>query len=150
VKSIVFLLLLYGAVVLGANEFADLLSKGKAVFKLRRRFSWFRPRREQPLEHEISTELFTVALQNKERVSAVTALLTIHLGTLCPQDRSLVETVIQQELSRYSKQTAIDIKQVNIDVRDTKKPGVAAEGLRMQSDLRELQTLFDSVKFSDK
>lgn len=58
--------------------------------------------------------------------------------------------MIREEFSHYSKQIAIDIKEVNIDVGDTKKPGVAAEALRMQSDLRELQALLDSIKFSEK
>jgi hypothetical protein len=150
VKSFVFLLLLYGLPCLAQANLQTLSAKAKQLSDYGEDFLGFGQGENNSLEHEISTELFTVAFQNKERVSAATALLTIHLGTLCPQDRSLVETVIQQEFSRYSKQIAIDIKEVNIDVRDTKKPGVAAEALRMQGDLRDLQTLLDSTKFSDK
>jgi hypothetical protein len=150
VKSFVFLLLLYGLPCLAQANLQTLSTKAKQFSDYEEDFVGFGHGENNSLEHEISTELFAVAFQNKERAGAATALLTIHLGTLCPQDRSLVETVIRQEFSRYSDQIAIDIKQVNIDVRDTKKPGVAAEALRMQSDLRELQTLLDSMKFSDK
>lgn len=149
-KSLMFLLLLYGLSCLAQANLQTLSTKAKQFSDYAEDFLGFGKGENNSLEHEISTELFTVALQNNERVNAVTALLTIHLGTLCPQDRSLVETVIRQELSHYSKQIAIDIKQVNVDVRDTKKPGVAAEALRMQADLRELQTLLDSTKFADK
>jgi hypothetical protein len=150
VKGSVFVLFLYGLSCLAQANLQNLSAKAKQFSDYGEDFLGFGKGENNSLEHEISTELFTVALQNKERVGAVTALLTIHLGMLCPQDRSMVETVIHQELSHYSRQIAIDIKQVNIDVRDTKKPGVAAEALRMQSDLRELQTLLDSPKFSDR
>jgi len=150
VKGLVVLLLLYGLSCSAQANLQTFSAKAKQFSDYGEDFFGFGKGENNSLEHEISTDLFTVAFQNKERMSAVTALLTIHLGTLCPQDRSLVETVIQQEFSHYSKQIAIDIKQVNLDVRDTKKPGVAAEALRMQSDLRELQDLLDSIKFSEK
>ncbi|HTW56833.1 MAG TPA: hypothetical protein VMD99_01745 [Terriglobales bacterium] len=149
-KSLVFLLLLYGLSCSAQANLQTFSAKAKQFSNYGEDFLGFGKGENNSLEHTISTELFTVAVQNNERMSALKALLTIHLGTLCPQDRSLVETVIQQEFSYYSKQIAVDIRQVNLDVGDTKKPGVAAEALRMRGDLRELQALLDSIKFSEK
>jgi hypothetical protein len=141
---------LYGLSCPAQTNLQTLSSKAKQFSDYSEDFLGFGKGESNSVEHEIATDLFTVAVENNERVSALTALLTIHLGMLCPPDRSLVETVIQEEFSQDSRRIAIDIKQVNLDIRDTKKPGVAAEAIRMQSDLRELQSLLDSINFSKK
>lgn len=83
-KSLVFLLLLYGLSCSAHATLQTFSAKAKQFSDYGEDFLGFGKGETNSLEHEISTELLTVAFQNKERMSAVTALLTIHLGTSCP------------------------------------------------------------------
>lgn len=95
---------------------------------------------------QLSFDLETVAEETSDRVASVTTLLEIYDDLSCPQDRTAVRVVVERELSGYSKETELAIRQTNLAISSSTKPGIAAEATRMRDDLRELQGQFESIK----
>jgi hypothetical protein len=97
-------------------------------------------------EYEPSSDLAMVSTQAGDYASSATTLLEVYEDVSCEQDRLAVRKVIQRDFAYYGKQTNGLLKQVTLGIGYTKKPGVAAEAVRMRDDLIELQSLFDSPK----
>jgi len=98
-------------------------------------------------DFQASSDLAAIASTANSHASAASTLLQVYNDLSCPQDKGMLRTVIRREFSYYSKEVALEIKEAQLDISVTEKPGVAAEALRMKDDLRELQSLFDSVTF---
>ncbi len=97
-------------------------------------------------EYQIAMDLEKVALETSQNLSAVHTLLEIYSDLSCEEDRASVRPVIEKELGYYSKEIELSIEGANINIAHTQKPGVAAEGTHMRDRLREVKSIFDSIK----
>jgi hypothetical protein len=97
-------------------------------------------------EYEPSDGLADTAWEVEGHISAVMALLDIYDRLSCPPDRDAARIVIRRQLSYYSKDVDSEVKLSNMGIEHTKKPGVAAEAMRMRDELRDVQELFNSIK----
>jgi hypothetical protein len=99
-------------------------------------------------EYEPSSDLWQAANESGEYANAAGSLLEIYDSLSCPADRAVARAVIARDFAFYSKQLKNLITVVNAGIAYTKKPGVAAEAIRMRDEIRELEGLFDSTKLA--
>ncbi len=97
-------------------------------------------------EYSISSDLAQVASENADHLNSAGTLIELYDKLSCPQDRTAVRALIQDEFVSYSKQVTLYVKMVNLNIAHLQKSEVAAEAGRMRDDLREVQNLFDSIK----
>jgi len=97
-------------------------------------------------EYEAGFDFYTIAAETGERLHAARTLLEIYDDLLCEEDRARIRFRINSELLYYGKEIDLSIQQVNVYIPATKRPGVAAEAIRMKDDLREVKGILDSVK----
>ena len=97
-------------------------------------------------EYQNAMDLEKVAEETGQNLAAVDTLLEIYGDLSCEEDRTSVRPVIEKDLSYYSKLTEPSIEGANLIIAHTQKPGVAAEATRMRDDLREVKSVFDSIK----
>jgi hypothetical protein len=97
-------------------------------------------------ERELAMDLNKTASAASEYLNAVLTLLKIYDDLSCKEDRDRIRPVIEAELHFYSKNVELLIKEANLDIAQTRMPGVAAEGTRMRDDLRQAESTFDSTK----
>jgi hypothetical protein len=97
-------------------------------------------------EYQYAMDLAKVAEETEQSLSAVNTLLEIYSDLSCAEDRANVRPVIEKELGYYSKMIELSVKEANLTIAHTQMPGVAAEGTRMRDDLRQVKSVFDSIK----
>jgi hypothetical protein len=97
-------------------------------------------------EGQVALDLSTTASQAADYLNAVLTLLTIYDDLSCKEDRDRIRSVIDAEVRFYSKNFELLTREANLDIAQTKMPGVAAEGTRMRDDLRQAKSTFDSIK----
>ena len=97
-------------------------------------------------EYEPSEVLAEIAWKVEDHISAVRALLDIYDGLSCPEDQAKTRLIIRRQLGYYARDLDSEIKESNMSIEHTKKPGVAAEATRMRDELRDVQELFNSIK----
>ena len=97
-------------------------------------------------EYQNAMDLEKVAEETGQDLAAVDTLLEIYGDLSCEEDRASVRPVIEKDLGYYSKLTDPSIEGANLNIAHTHMPGVAAEGTRMRDDLREVKSIFDSIK----
>jgi hypothetical protein len=97
-------------------------------------------------EYQLSSDLAQVASENGDHLNSAATLLEIYDTLSCPSDRIAVRALIKTQFVYFSKEVALYVKLVNLDIAHLQKPEVAAEAGRMRDDLREVQDLFDSIK----
>lgn len=99
-------------------------------------------------EFQVSISLLTVASRTSEYLAAVHTLLEVYGDLSCEEDRSRVRLVIGRELGFYRELMESAIAESDLNIAHTHMPGVAAEGVRMRDDLKEVKRIFDSIKLS--
>jgi hypothetical protein len=97
-------------------------------------------------EYEPSSDLSQAALTVGDYAGSASSLLEIYESLSCPADKQVVRELIARDFAYYSKQTDKELSVANLGITYTKKPGVAAEAIRLRDDMRALQNLFDSTK----
>jgi hypothetical protein len=97
-------------------------------------------------EYQYAMDLEKVAEETGQNLAATDTLLEIYGDLSCEEDRARVGPVIEKDLGYYSKLTDPSIEGANLIIAHTQKPGVAAEATRMRDDLREVKSVFDSIK----
>ncbi len=97
-------------------------------------------------EYEVAMALGTVASRTGEYLAAIHTLLEIYSDLSCGEDRARVRPLIERELVFYSELTGPSIEEADLNIAHTKMPGVAAEGMRMRDDLREVKRTVDSIR----
>jgi hypothetical protein len=97
-------------------------------------------------EYQYAMDLAKVAGETEQNLSAVNTLLEIYGDLSCEEDRANVRPVIERDLGYYSKMIDLSVEEANLTISQTHMPGVASEGTRMRDDLREVKTIFDSIK----
>jgi hypothetical protein len=96
-------------------------------------------------EFDYAQTLSTVAAETADQVDAVFVLLRIYDSMSCESDKAVVSSAIREQSATYGKFIGISIKTTNLALGVTKRPGVVAEATRMRDDLREIQSIFDSI-----
>jgi hypothetical protein len=97
-------------------------------------------------EYEVAMDLQATSTITGDYLMAVGTLLEIYGDLSCEEDRAKVRPTIEREIAYYSKQIEPSITGANLSIAHTHMPGVAAEGTRMRDDLREIKSIFDSIK----
>lgn len=97
-------------------------------------------------ELEIAADLQTVGGETADKLYAARTLMQIYSAMSCAEDRPIVRPFVERDLHYYSQQIEISIKEANLYIASTKRPGVAAEASRMRDDLREVKSALDSMK----
>jgi hypothetical protein len=97
-------------------------------------------------EYHYAMDLGNVAGDTANSLGAVNTLLEIYGNLSCAEDRANVRPVIGRELGYYSKMIGLSVEEANLVIAHTQMPGVAAEGTRMRDDLRQVKSIFDSIK----
>jgi hypothetical protein len=97
-------------------------------------------------EWETAMSLHSVASEIYEHLSTASVLLDIYNDLTCPGDKARAKVRIESQLNFYGLMTNFSIEQANSDIATTRKPGVAAEAIRMRDDLREAKSLLEGVK----
>jgi hypothetical protein len=97
-------------------------------------------------EFHTAMSLTTIATYTGDYLASVHTLLEIYGDLSCEEDRARVRPVIERELGFYSQLIEPSIDGANLNIAHTRMPGVAAEGTRMRDDLREVKSIFDSIK----
>lgn len=100
-------------------------------------------------EYEPSSDLGQFAATSGDYAGAIGTLLEVHNELACSVDRAAVRPLIERVAAFYSKQLNRQIDGVNAGIAFTKKPGVAAEAIRLKDDMRDLQELFNSLKLQE-
>lgn len=88
-------------------------------------------------EHQIALDLNMVASEEADFVDAFSDLVELQDEMKCAQDRTAVSARVDNRAAYYRGLMQNQLKNVNIDLGYTKRPGVAAEALRLKDDLRE-------------
>ena len=98
------------------------------------------------LEYETAFELQTVAGETADRLHAARIFMEIYSKLSCEEDRARIAPVIEREFLLDSQQMELSIKEATVAISYMKRPGVAAEAVRMKDDLREARSSLDSIK----
>jgi hypothetical protein len=97
-------------------------------------------------EYQTAMDLEKVAEETVQELDAVHTLLEIYGDLSCQEDRARVRPLIENDLGYYSKMTEPSIEGANLIIAHTQMPGIAAEGTRMRDELREVKSIFESIK----
>jgi len=93
-------------------------------------------------ESEVAMNLFEIASNQWERLSAAGTLLEIRDNLSCAEDRATVRLVIAREFLTYRKLTANSLESTNNELTHANNTAVVTEGMRMRDELREVEKMF--------
>ena len=144
-------LLLVGAAMGRVDEASDKLAAKERRFNEYSKnfldFAEFSPKSDCGSERMMATDLQTVSSEAAEYVGSVHTLLTVYGQISNKEDRAAITFLLQQKFRAYYSPLIENlIKQTNLVISDTRRPGVAAEAMRMRDDLRETKDILDLIK----
>jgi hypothetical protein len=96
-------------------------------------------------EYQYAAHLYNVAGEKWDHIYAVLSLLEIYGNVSCEEDKARIAALIRQKVVSYKGLVAPSIESTDTSIGATKRPDVAAEGIQMRDDLREIDGIFASI-----
>jgi hypothetical protein len=96
-------------------------------------------------EYQYAAHLYNVVGKKWDYISAVLSLLEIYGNVSCKEDKARIAALIRQKVVSYKGLVALSIESTNHSVGATTRSVVAAEGMQVLNDLREIDGIFDSI-----
>ena len=93
----------------------------------------------------MAMELEAIASSANSFFDSAKTLLLVY-RSVSKEDRTGIRGFLKLKFSNCSEHIEVLISKANLEISDTKRPGVAAEATRMRDDLREAKSILDSIE----